>query len=285
MSDGWSDETQMQINAYQCAHRTYPNIDNPTTFNEKILYRRLFDRRPILSTLSDRIAMRDYVQARLGSDVLPTVYCRTTNPETICFDRLPDQFVVKPTHLSGFAKVVTDKRSLDVDRLVQKCFRALKCVAWSNGPEWASRDILPEILVEEFIDDGSGAAPLDYKVFVFDGVARMVQVDKRTTTFDKTRSAVHQRRLYTPTWERVNARFGTQLRDIVGHVAKPPHLNDMIAAAQKLGAGLDFIRADFYDTARRFYFGEFAVYPDAGLYQFDPTSFDLTLGEYWEIRS
>jgi hypothetical protein len=43
----------------------------PVTLNEKILFKMAFDRRPILKTLADRIAVRDYVQERVGGHVLP----------------------------------------------------------------------------------------------------------------------------------------------------------------------------------------------------------------------
>jgi hypothetical protein len=44
--------------------------------------------------------------------------------------------------------------------------------------------------------------------------------------------------------------------ELRGRVPRPVHLAEMIAAAEALGKDLDFVRADFYDTAARLYFGE-----------------------------
>ena len=49
--------------------------------------------------------MRSYVEARLGPQILPKLYHLTDQPETIPFDNLPDKFVVKPTHGSGWVEI------------------------------------------------------------------------------------------------------------------------------------------------------------------------------------
>ena len=99
----------------------FPNIIKPETFNEKIVYRILFDRRSILTQLADKAAVRSYVESRLGSEILPKSHYLTTNPATIPFDELPDSFVVKPTHASGLVQIITDKRSLNRAELIETC--------------------------------------------------------------------------------------------------------------------------------------------------------------------
>ena len=55
----------------------------------------------------------------------------------------------------------------------------------------------------------------------------------------------------------------------------------MIEAAEALAQGIDFVRADFYDTPDRLFFGELTATPGCGLDRFDPPSFDRTLGALW----
>ena len=43
----------------------YPDIENPKTFNEKILYKKLYDRNPLLQTAADKYRVRDYVAERI----------------------------------------------------------------------------------------------------------------------------------------------------------------------------------------------------------------------------
>lgn len=267
-------EMQSQIRDHWKNHGVFPNIIYPVTFSEKVLYRRLFDRRPLLSQLADKAAVRSYVQSRLGPEILPKLYYLTTRPDTIPFDQLPNTFVVKPTHGSSWVQIVTDKSALDRAALIETCRGWLKRSYYEETREWVYKNIMPQIIVEELVDDGSGTAPHDYKLFVFDGTVKLIQVDTG-------RFIDHRRRLYTPEWEKVNAL--SHHDDIVGDVPRPVHLREMIAAAQKLGDGLDFIRADFYDTGERVYFGELTCYPAAGLERFRPKDFDRILGECWKL--
>jgi hypothetical protein len=71
--------------------------------------------------------------------------------------------------------------------------------------------------------------------------------------------------------------------DISGGLPRPAHLEEMIAAGETLGAGLDFISADFYDTPGQLYFGELAATPECGLGRFRPKEFDLHLGSRWKL--
>ncbi len=59
----------------------------------------------------------------------------------------------------------------------------------------------------------------------------------------------------------------------------------MIAASERLGAGHDFLRVDFYEVEGRPLFGEFCLFPGSGLDPFDPVSLDDELGRHWRIQS
>src|SRR5215469_5933559 len=54
------------LRRYRKTHAVFPNLLRPGTLNEKILYRILFDRRPILRRLADKAAVRPCVEARLA---------------------------------------------------------------------------------------------------------------------------------------------------------------------------------------------------------------------------
>jgi hypothetical protein len=246
----------------------------PQTFNDKVRYRVRFDRRAILTQVADKAAVRDYVEARLGRLLLPERYYITVDPETIPFDKLPDRFVVKPTHGSGWIQIVTDKSTLDRATLIETCRGWLRQSYYEATHEWVYKNIEPRIIVEQFIDDGTGNTPNDYKFFVFDGAVEMIQVDT-------ARFSDHRRRLFTPTWEKLPVWYGYD--DISGEVPRPRHLQQMIAAAEALGRGLDFIRADFYDTPDRVYFGELTTTPEGGYGQFRPDEFNHHLGRRWKL--
>ena len=199
----------------------------------------------------------------------------TDRPETIPFTRLPGKFVVKPSHGSGWVLLVADKTGMDRDAIVATCRDWLARSYYEQTREWVYRNIPPRIIIEEYIDDCTDATPRDYKLFVFDGAVAMIQVDAMRFTN-------HRRRLYTPHWERIDALL--EFDDIIGEVPPPPHLEEMVAAAARLGQGIDFVRADFYDTPQRIYFGELTTTPSCGIDTFCPSEFDRTLGARWTMR-
>jgi hypothetical protein len=261
------------LGRYHKRHGEWPNVTSPQTFNEKVLYRILFDRRPVLTRLADKAAVRSYVEARLGRQILPRLYHLTTRPETLPFDELPQKFVLKPTHGSGWVKIVTDKSLLDRTATIKICTKWLNQSYYEKTREWHYKHIEPRIIVEEFIDEGTGAAPNDYKLFVFAGSVEVIQVDAGRFTD-------HRRRLYSPAWKKLDVRF--EYDDITTDVPAPSHLKEMIASAEVLGKDLDFIRADFYDTADGLYFGELTAAPEAALGRFAPKEYDHYLGRRWK---
>lgn len=267
-------ELLFAVRFYRAAHGEIPCLRDPQTFNEKVLHRMLFDRRPVLAQLADKVACRSYVEARLGSGILPVVYHVTDNPRTIPLDELPARFVVKATHGSGWVQVVKDKATLDRDALNRVCDSWLNQNYYEKTHEWTYRDIPPRLIIEEFVDDGTGEVPRDYKLFVFDGKVAMIQVDA-------TRFSGHKRRLYSPDWEQLPVLLSYD--DIEGDVGRPPHLAGMIAAAQILGADMDFVRADFYDTPERIYFGELTTTPECAMGNFRPKAFDRHFGQCWTL--
>jgi hypothetical protein len=257
-------------------HGAFPKLFRPETFNEKIVHRMLFDRRPLWTQLADKAAVRSYVQSRLGLRILPRLHYLTTRPATIPFDQLPEKFVVKPTHASALVQIIMDRQSLNRTALIDTCSGWLRESLYQLTREWPYKHIEPQILIEEFIDDGTGTPPKDYKLFVFDGKVEMIQVDTGRFTD-------HRRRLYTVDWRKLDVRYGYE--DITTEIPPPIHLDDMIAAARTLGSDLDFIRADFYDTPNRIYLGELTTTPEAGMGRFNPMDFDQVLGSRWKLPS
>src|SRR5579864_1213626 len=143
------------MKGYKRQFGVLPNLVRPRTLNEKIVRRMLFDRRPILTQLADKYAVREYVKMRIGEHVLPTMYWVTTSPEDIPFDDLPTQFVVKPTHGSGWIHIVHDKAQLDQHEVVDMCRRWLSQNYYYWERERVYKNIEPRIIVEELINDGT----------------------------------------------------------------------------------------------------------------------------------
>jgi hypothetical protein len=260
------------MRTHKACHGRYPNLIRPRTFNEWIARRKALDRRALLTRFSDKYAVRDYVAELVGPGILSQLYWVTREPADIPFDQLPERFVVKPTHGSGWINVVRDKRQLDVEELVQQCRSWLAMDYYRLRREWPYKDVVPRILIEEYIDDGSRDSPNDYKFYVFGGRVELIQVD--VARFSK-----HERSLFDRNWQDANMRLTWP--PIAAGVREPRHLADMIRVAEVLGKDLDFIRVDLYDTGQRIYFGEITTTPGAGCGRFEPASADEHLGDLW----
>jgi hypothetical protein len=272
---GMMPDWAMQVRKWRNAHGVFPRIFRPVTFSEKVLHRNLFERRPVFTQIADKAAARLYIEQRLGAGMLPQLYHLTNSPDTIPFDELPDRFVVKPTHGSGWVRFVADKSTLDRAALIATCADWLKRSYYRESREVVYKHVEPRILIEEFIDDGNGATPHDYKLFVFDGTVEFIQTDMN-------RFGDHRQLLYDPAWKKLDVRYVDD--DLSGEVQKPVHLAEMIDAAQVLGREWDFIRVDFYDTADRLYFGEITLTPNEGCVRFRPPEYDHYLGSLWKKR-
>jgi len=251
----------------------YPNLISPKTFSEKVVYRIVFDRRPILTKLQDKWAVREYVRNRIGEHVLPRLYWVTETPADIPFDDLPGEFVVKAAHGSGWVYLVPDKVRLDRRDLLDKCTNWLRWNYYRDDREWAYKHIEPRIIVEELISDGTGPVPVDYKFYVFGGKVHLIWAI--TGRFADVRNDG-----YTPSWDRLEMK--TRWKSIGRPMPRPPHLDEMLEYAEILGDGLDFLRVDLYD-AGKVYFGEMTLYPSAGGEFYDP-KWNRYFGELWNLR-
>ncbi|NBC32899.1 MAG: hypothetical protein GVY13_09520 [Alphaproteobacteria bacterium] len=91
----------------------YPNLLSPSTFNEKVICRKLFAARPIYRTVADKHAVRDYVSQKIGKKYLVPMYEVIDRPDQISFNHLPERFFMQPNNASGTLFSAANKWSLD----------------------------------------------------------------------------------------------------------------------------------------------------------------------------
>ena len=266
----------------------------PRTFNEKVRYKMLRDHRPLLATMADKVAVRDHVAALVGPHVLPDLLHVLDDPTDLLHVALPPAYVLKPTHGSGVAVVVSDRADAHSrlpepqhawgyhhvrpehasrERLAA-AGRSWLSQLYGQGPnrEWAYGHVPRRLVVEELLTGDDGGVPDDYKFFVFHGTCHYVQVDqgrfgRRTQDF------------FTRDWEHLPLSGGNPWA--VPRVPRPARLDEMLAMAEQLSKGTDFVRVDLYDLPRRLVFGELSSLPAGGDSPFEPDSFNLVFGTHW----
>jgi len=251
----------------------WPNIRNPRTFNEKIAHRQLFAPNPLASLVADKWRVREYVAERGLAHILNEVYFVTDAPETIPFDDLPDRFVTKANHGSGWNIIAKDKSKLDRQEVIRQCreWLSLKYGKATRSYESHYDSIQPVILVEKLLEDRDGRVPLDYKFFCFHGRAQyVVAID---------RSASPTLNCYDREWQDMGFRMSYPIGKTV---PKPALFDRMIEVAESLSVGFDFVRVDLYTPdSEIILFGEITVNSGGGLAKFTPRKWDFRFGELW----
>jgi hypothetical protein len=248
-----------------------PHFTRPATFSDKVNWRILNDRRPLLEWTCDKMAMKEYASAAGAAGLhVPHTYWSGSDIGELRDVDLPEHWVLKPNHRSGLIHFGSDKT--DLSALAAKTRTWLEPFEASAMHEWAYAKARPLFLVEELLGP-PGAPPPDYKIFVFDGKAELIEMVNR---YDG-----NQQRLYWPDWTPLEVLYGPQA---IAPVAPPPaHLDRLLDIAQLLGQPFDFIRVDLYDVVGSIVFGELTPYPCGGLERFRPASFDLELGAKWQL--
>lgn len=258
------------------AHGRLPNLSDPQTFSEKVLWRILFDRRELLDWTCDKQVMKRAVQA-LDRTVqpLPTLWYGD-DVDALTRLELPPEWVIKPNRQSG-GKVYFGSGAPDVEKLAARTSgwlaREQRHIDWLG--EWAYSVARTGLLVEPRIPGPeAGAAPIDYKIFVFDGVPQMVQVHVGR---GKNLAQYH----LTPQWKPFGIR--TRLERGGPPPVRPRSLDMMLQQAARIAREFDFLRVDFYDHDGEPIFGEVTPYPAGGLRRYYPKGADLELGNLWKL--
>lgn len=255
-------------------NRKLPHFTRPTTFSDKVNWRILNDRRPLLAWTCDKLAMKDYAEGAGLADLrVPRTLWSGTDIGELRSVELPAHWVLKPNHRSGLVHFGSGQP--DQRELATVTADWLDTFESSEMHEWAYGAARPLLLVEELLGP-PGSPPPDYKIFVFDGEPGLIEMVNR---FDGD-----QQRLYRTDWTPLEVLYGPQ--GMAPVAPPPPGLDRMLDVARELGKPFDFIRVDLYDlsaTDGSLVFGELTPYPCGGLERFRPASFDVELGKKWQL--
>lgn len=250
----------------------WPRIDDPRSFNEKVLHRKFRGGDPLFATVEDKLAVREYVSGKIGDEYLPELYHVTDDPETIPFEDLPGSFAVKLTHGTGFNVFVRDGCEWDPEAVRERCREWMAADFGERFNEYWHREIEPRIVVEEFLETDEREFPPDYKFFVFHGSVEYVQVD-----FD--RFGDPSRRFFDREWD--PQEFRKDFLPLGPVVDRPSHFEEMVDVAETLGEEFDFVRVDLYHPGEEVVFGELTVAPASGRTPFLPRRYDFEIGALW----
>lgn len=250
------------------------DLENPKTFNEKLQWLKLYDRKPEYTRMVDKHEVKKYVAERIGEQyIIPTLGVWDSFDE-IDFDALPDQFVLKCTHDSGGLVICRDKSQLDKQKAREKIAKSLKRNYYYYGREWPYKNVKPRIIAESYMEDEETKELRDYKFFAFDGAVKALFIaTERANATEETK------------FDFFDAEFN-HLPFTNGHPnatvmpKKPQEFELMKQLASKLSEGIPQVRVDFYEVNGRVYFGEITFSHWGGMVPFEPEEWDYTFGSW-----
>ncbi len=143
------------------------------------------------------------------------------------------------------------------------------------GYEMHYKDIIPRIIAEKYLESDDGGDLKDYKVHVFNGRARLIQVDI-------DRQHEHRRNVYTTDWQYIPVSILYPTAPEV-QIAPPPCLNELLSLSEVLGEGFIYVRVDWYIVGNKIFFGEMTFTHGSGVEPFDPDSFNLEMGSWMHL--
>lgn len=153
------------------------HLKNPQSFNEKLQWLKINNRKPIFTQMVDKVGVRDVISEKVGSEYLVPILGVWNNVDEIDFNALPNQFVLKCTHDSGDLIICRDKNRLDIASAKEKLKRGLSTDLYSKGREWPYKNVNPRVYGEVYMTDENEDQLTDYKFYCFNSETRLIQVD------------------------------------------------------------------------------------------------------------
>lgn len=270
------DKLYVQLKYFYRFHRL-PDLKNPKTYNEKLQWIKLYDRKQEYIQMCDKYEVKKLIAERFGEEyVVPTlgIYDKF---DDIDFDSLPEKFVIKCTHDSGSVIICKNKQTFDYIKARKDITKALKTNYYWHSREWPYNFVKPRIIIDEYLEDDEYKELRDYKVFAFDGEAKAIYIStNRQNANSKTFSDYFDENFnHLPLKNKYdNAPIAPK---------KPIHFEKMKEIASSISKGYRHFRVDFFEANGKLYFGEITIFHGSGYDPFEPEEWDYVFGSWIKI--
>ncbi len=249
------------------------DLNNPSTFNEKLQWLKLFNRNPKYTSMADKVEAKRIAADLIGKEhIIPTLGV-WENVDEIDYDRLPEKFVLKTSNGGGAKGVILchDKSKLSKRQIKKAFIKAFKRDLYKRFVEWPYKNIPKRILAEELLETDDGRALNDYKFYCFDGEPKFMLISsgrfEGKTCFD-----YYDMEFNPLPFSQGGPKSGKEFK-------KPEKFEEMANLAKKLSKGIPHVRIDLYEHKGKVYFGEFTFFDSSGFKRFYPEEWDKIIGD------
>lgn len=255
------------------------NLDNPTTFNEKLCWLKLreFPNNAQVIRCADKYSVHEYIKEKGFEELLVKLLAVWDKAEDIDWEMLPEKFALKCTHGCAYNIICTDKSKLDREKTCAQLNKWLKedFGLVSGEPHYSK--IPRRIICEEFLE----GELKDYKFFCFNGVPRFyyVAVTPGGDFHNNMRCD-----FFWPNGEAADFyRLDHKRFDVTPE--PPKNLEEMMKIAKKLSEDFPFVRVDLMNVNDKVYFSELTFTPSAGIMPLAPDHADERIGEWLDLSA
>jgi hypothetical protein len=251
------------------------NIKEPRTFNEKLQWLKLNDRKPEYIQMVDKFGVYKYIADAIGEKHLIPLLGVYDSFEEIDFNVLPNQFILKCSHDSGSFLICKDKANFDFITAKNKLNKRLKRNLFWHGREWPYKGVKPKIICQKFLEDEI----FDYKFYCFNGEPKFLYVAQG----DNTKGTLRMN-FYDLKWRRCPF-YREDHEALLAEVVKPSNFEEMTQIAKRLCKGMIFVRVDLFYVDNQIYFGELTFSPGSGFTPFSPENYEKEIGSWITLPS
>lgn len=248
------------------------DLDNPQTYNEKLQWLKLYDRKSEYTQMVDKYEVKKYVANIIGSQYIIPNLGVWNKPGEIDWNMLPNQFVLKTNHDGGGNGIVVckDKETLNKRKALRELNHSFRRNTFLIGREWPYKNVRKRIIAETYLEDSVYHELRDYKFYCFDGKVKVVLITSG-------RGSGHtMMNYYDDQFNMLDLNQGYPHID--GCVLKPKNFEEMKMIASALSKGIPQVRVDLYEVNGRVYFGEITFFDSGGTGAFHPKKWDEIFG-------
>lgn len=239
--------------AYYHHRKHLPNLANPKDLSEIWIKKVLDGKINDIYYLADKFLVRDYIEMKGLGHILTPLITSYTKSDQVNLSLLPNKFALKANYGAGMNIICTDKSLLNQEEI------KIKVNKWLTGPSYSGFErhynlIERRVICEEFIDDGTGGFPIDYKFICIKGKVNCILVcaDREKGEADYLP--------YSKTWEPLYS-YNKERSHNAKVTPCPSNLSEMLIIAERLAENLDLVRVDLYSNGEKVWFGEMTLTP------------------------
>lgn len=250
---------------------------HPKTFNEKLQWLKLYDRKPEYTTMVDKYRAKQWIADKIGEQyVIPTLAVYNS-VDKIDLDQLPNQFVLKCNHDSGSVVICRNKSSLDLAAAKRKLGDALKKNFYWEAREWPYKNVTRRVFAEEYLEAVDGKEVLDYKFFTFNGEPKFCYI----TSGRESASGLKE------DFFDIKGNLLNLNQEGFNNAETPPPIpvnyDKMIEISRILANGTFHVRVDFYEIEGSLFVGELTFFDGGGFCPFYPEEWNRIIGDWIKL--